>query len=170
MRHFFLLLLSAYLLSLLQSAAISELLPNALKPDLMVILITYLGTSPLLISGGILVFFSGLLSETFSGSPAGLFPFIYLSIFFLLKLLAKFLILGKTITFRMILVALAMIFQASLITFLPSWLGVSASPLSSRISLVVCQALVTSAVCWPLFQFFKKLESLSQVEPSPLMP
>ena len=107
MFRFFILPLIAYFLTLFQSAVVSELLPNFVKPDLMLILITYLGTSPLLVTGAILVFFCGLLQETFSGSPHGLFLFVYLSIFFFIKLLGKFLILGETTTLRNILVAVS---------------------------------------------------------------
>ena len=168
MRRFFILLLSAYLLAIFQSAVTSEILPNFMKPDLMLILVTYLGVSPPLIAGAVLVLFCSLLYETFSGSPFGLFPFIYLSIFFLIKLLAKFLILGDTITFRLILVALSMTFQASLIIFLPPLLG-SLDILSlPRTSWIIPQILVTCVACWPLFPLFKKLETLPEGEPSPL--
>jgi hypothetical protein len=86
MFRYFILPLVAFLLTLFQSAVVSELLPDFVKPDLILILITYLGASPLLITGAILVFFCGLLQETFSGSPHGLFLFIYLSIFFFFNL------------------------------------------------------------------------------------
>jgi hypothetical protein len=171
MRRFFILLLSAYLLAIFQSAVTSEILPNFMKPDLMLILVTYLGVSPSLIAGAVLVLFCSLLYETFSGSPFGLFPFIYLSIFFLIKLLAKFLILGDTITFRLILVALSMTFQASLIIFLPPLLGsfeILSLPQTSWILWILPQVLITCVACWPLFPLFKKLETLPEGEPSPL--
>jgi hypothetical protein len=139
-----------------------------MKPDLMLILVTYLGVSPPLIAGAVLVLFCSLLYETFSGSPFGLFPFIYLSIFFLIKLLAKFLILGDTITFRLILVALSMTFQASLIIFLPPLLGSLEILSLPRTSWILPQILVTCVACWPLFPLFKKLETLPEGEPSPL--
>jgi len=168
MRRFFILLLSAYLLAIFQSAVTSEILPNFMKPDLMLILVTYLGVSPPLIAGAVLVLFCSLLYETFSGSPFGLFPFIYLSIFFLIKLLAKFLILGDTITFRLILVALSMIFQASLIIFLPPLLGSLEILSLPQTGWILPQILVTCVACWPLFPLFKKLETLPEGEPSPL--
>ncbi len=168
MRRFFILLLSAYLLAIFQSAVTSEILPNFLKPDLMLILVTYLGVSPSLIAGAVLVFFCGLLYETFSGGPFGLFLFIYLNIFFLIKLLAKFLILGDTITFRLILVALSMTFQAFLIILLPPLLGSSEILFLPQASWILPQVLITCAACWPLFPLFKKLETLPEGEPSPL--
>jgi rod shape-determining protein MreD len=168
MRRFFILLLSAYLLAIFQSAVTGELLPNFMKPDLMLILVTYLGVSPSLTAGAVLVFFCGFLYETFSGSPFGLFFFIYLSIFFLIKLLAKFLILGDTITFRLILVALSVTFQAFLIIFLPSLLGLFEILSLPQTIWILPQILITCAACWPLFPLFKKLETLPEGEPSPL--
>jgi len=170
MFRFFILPLIAFFLTLFQSAVISELLPNFVKPDLMLILITFLGTSPLLVAGAILVFFCGLLQETFSGSPPGLFLFIYLSIFFFIKLLGRFLILGETITVRIILVAVSTTLQVLLMIFLPPTLGISSNLSLPELVWILPQALVTCAAGWPLFHLFKKLEALPRVEPSPLEP
>jgi len=168
MLRFFILLLIAYFLTLFQSAVISELLPNSLKPDLMLILITYLGISPPLVVGAILVSFYGLLQQTFSGSPPGLFLFIYLSIFFFIKLLAKFLILGETIAVRMILVAVSVTMQALLMIFLPPALGIFADFSLPEVSWLLPQAGISCAASWPLFPLFKKLEPLPRVKTSPL--
>jgi cell shape-determining protein MreD len=170
MWRFIILPLLAFFLTLFQSAVISELLPNFIKPDLILILITYLGVSPLLVTGAILVFFCGLLQETFSGSPHGLFLFIYLSIFFFIKLLGKFLILGETITLRIILVAVSIAFQVLLMIFLSPALGTFFNLSLPGVSWILPQALITCAVGWPLFHLFKKLEALPRVEPSPLEP
>ena len=170
MFRFFILPLIAYFLTLFQSAVISEILPNFVKPDLMLILITYLGTSPLLVTGAVLVFFCGLLQETFSGSPQGLFLFVYLSIFFFIKLLGKFLILGETITLRIILVAVSISLQVLLMIFLPPALGIFFNLSLPGVNWILPQALMTCAVGWPLFHLFKKLEALPRVEPSPLEP
>jgi rod shape-determining protein MreD len=168
MRRFFIFLLSAYLLAIFQSAVTSELLPSFLKPDLMLVLVTYFGVSSFLVTGAVLVSFCGLLNESFSGSPLGLFLFIYLSIFFLIKLLARFLILGETITFRLILVALSMTLQVCLMILLPSLLGFFENLSFPPIRWILPQILITCAVCWPLFLLFKKLETLPEKEPSQL--
>jgi rod shape-determining protein MreD len=170
MRRFFILLLCAYLLAIFQSAVTSELLPNFLKPDLMLIMVTYLGVSSFLIIGAGLVFFCGLLYEAFSGSPLGLFLFIYLSIFFLIKLLARFLILGETITFRLILVALSMTLQVCMMILLPPLLGFFENLSLPPLKWILPQVLITCAVCWPLFLLFNKLETLPEKEPSQLEP
>ena len=170
MFRFFILPLIAYFLTLFQSAVVSELLPNFVKPDLMLILITYLGTSPLLVTGALLVFFCGLLQETFSGSPHGLFLFVYLSIFFFIKLLGKFLILGETTTLRIILVAVSISLQVLLMILLPPAVGISFNLSLPGVSWILPQALMTCAVGWPLFHLFKRLEAVPRVEPSPLEP
>jgi hypothetical protein len=170
MWRFIILPLLAFFLTLFQSAVISELLPNFIKPDLILILITYLGVSPLLVTGAILVFFCGLLQETFSGSPHGLFLFIYLSIFFFIKLLGKFLILGETITLQIILVAVSVTLQVLLLVFLPPALGIFFNLSLPGLIWILPQALMTCALGWPLFLLFKKLEALPRVEPSPLEP
>lgn len=46
MLRFIILMLTAYLLALFQSAVTGEILPSWMKPDLMLILVTYLGISP----------------------------------------------------------------------------------------------------------------------------
>jgi len=170
MFRIFILPLIAFFLTLFQSAVVSELLPNFVKPDLMLILITYLGASPLLITGAILVFFCGLLQETFSGSPHGLFLFIYLSIFFFIKLLGKFLILGDAVSLRIILVAVSITLQVLLMVSLPPALGILFNLSLPGISWILPQALVTCAIGWPLFYLFKKLEALPRAEASPLEP
>jgi len=166
--RFFILPLIAYFLTLFQSTVINELLPNFLKPDLMLILITYIGASPLLVAGAILVSFCGLLQETFSGSPPGLFLFIYLSIFFFIKLLGRFLILGEAVTLRIILVAISTTLQTLLMILLPPALGILPNLSLPEGSWILPQTLITCAAGWPLFHLFKKLESLPQAEPSPL--
>ncbi|MDO9210714.1 MAG: hypothetical protein Q7V48_08190 [Deltaproteobacteria bacterium] len=184
MLRFLILLFTAYLLSLFQSAVTSEIFPNFLKPDLMLIFITYLGTSPFLITGAVLAFAGrrihrhvvvypdflitgavlafagGLFYDTFSGSPFGLFLFIYLGIFFLLKLLGKILILGETLAVRVSLVTLAIAFQLFLLIFLPLGFGILEKFSLPGASWILPQAVTTCAACWPLFRLFKMFAAL----------
>ena len=160
MLRFLILLLTAYLLSIFQSALISELFPNFLKPDLMLIFITYLGISPFLIAGAMLSFACGLFTDTFSGSPFGLFLLTYLSIFFLLKLLGKILILGETPVVRLGLVALAIVLQLLLLVLLPWAFGIRESFSFPGAGWILPQAVTTCVACWPLFHLLKKLAAL----------
>jgi cell shape-determining protein MreD len=166
MARLLILLAIAYLLALLQSTMASAIFPNFMKPDLILIFITYLGTSLPLMPGSILTLFCGLLYDTFSGSPFGLFLFIHLSVLFLIKLLAKFLIMGETITFRTTLVALSMGVQSLLLIFLPPALGIHNHWSLPPPGWILPQVLITGALCWPFFYLFKKLDTFPRVETS----
>jgi len=159
--------LLAYFLALLQSTVISEFFPSFLKPDLMIIFITYLGTSPSLFFGASLAFFCGVLYDTFTGSPFGLFSLIYLNLFFLIKFLGKILLLGETILMRLSLVAMAMGCQF-LFLFFYFWSGrfLETSPLSP-LSLFLPQVLSTMAACWPISRLGHKYVYLGELKPLP---
>ena len=167
MTRFLIFLLSAFLLGVLQSTLISLIFPSYLKPDLMIILVIFLGVSFPLLPGAFLVLFCGLLYDTFSGGVLGLFAFIYLTIFFSLKLLAKFLILGETITLRIILAGALMFVQALLLIFLPLVVGIVRNPSWPLPGWFLPQVLVTCAACWPLFLLFRKLDIPPVEESSP---
>ncbi len=164
--RFFILLLSAYFAALFQSAVIGEIFPDLIKPDLMLIFIVYLGFMAPPIAGAALTLFCGLLYDSYSGSPFGLFMFSDLAVFFLLKLLAKFLILGEALSLRLILVILAAVTQAFLLIFLPFALEISESFDLPTMNEFVAPILMTCLVGWPLFHLFKKLDPLPKPESS----
>ena len=168
MTRFLIFFLSAFLLGVLQSTLISLIFPPYLKPDLMILLVIFLGDSFPLLPGAILVFFCGLLYDTFSGGVWGLFAFIYLTIFFSLKLLAKFIILGETMTFRIILAGTLMCVQALLLIFLPLFVGIGRHPSWPLPGWFLPQVLVTCVACWPLFLLFRKMDIPPVEESSPL--
>ncbi len=170
MTRFLIFLLSAFLLGVLQSTLISLIFPSYLKPDLMILLVIFLGVSFPLLPGAFLVLFCGLLYDTFSGGVLGLFTFIYLTIFFSLKLLAKFLILGDTITFRIVLAGTLMFVQALLLIFLPLTVGIVRQISWPLPGWFLPQVLVTCAACWPLFHLFRKLDIPPVEESSPSIP
>ncbi len=154
------LLLTAYLLSIFQSAVMSEFFPNFLKPDLMLIFITYLGTSPFLVTGAMLTFAGGFFCDAFSGSPFGFFLMIYLVIFFLLQFLGRILILGETTASRLSLVALASVFQFFLLLLLPLVFGSLENFTCPGVNWILPQAGMTCVAGWPLFRLFKLFSSL----------
>jgi len=128
----------------------------------MVLLVVYLGLFFPLNAGASLVLFCGLLYDTLSSGPLGLWVVVYLCLFFSLKVLAKFLILGETLFFRVILSALGMIFQFLLLAFLPWALG-RLNHLSWPLwSWVLPQVAITCASCWPMFHLFQKLNPPSE--------
>ncbi len=167
MIRFFIFFLSAFLLGILQSTLVSLIFPPYLKPDLMIALVTFLGISFPLFPGSLLVLFCGLLYDSFSGGVFGLFAFVYLSLFFSLKLIAKFLILGEAVLARVILVAVLACFQAAILIVLPVLLG-SGLPIGRPApGWIWPQIVMTCAACWPLFHLFRKLDLAPAEESSP---
>ncbi len=63
--------------------------PEYFGPDLLLILIAYLGLSAPSITGSILVVFLGFISDILSGGPLGLFTAIYLIIFWLVVMIRQ---------------------------------------------------------------------------------
>jgi hypothetical protein len=169
MLRIFLLLLNAYLLVFIQSSVTSILLPNFLKPDLMLIWVAYLGAYASLTEGAFLTLFGALLYDVFSGSPFGLFLFVYLIIFFTIKLVAKFLIFGDSLRFQWMLVALSMIFQAFLLIAVPTALEFHDHFFLPEFAWILPQILITCAASWPFFSLWKKLQTLPQRESSELI-
>ncbi len=143
---------------MVQSTLISLIFPAYLKPDLMILLVIFLGISFPPLSGAFLVLFCGLLYDTFSGGSLGLFAFVYLCIFFSLKVLAKILILGETLVFRVILVAVLMSLQAVLLMSLPLILGIAPHLARPPSIWFAVQVLITCAAIWPLFHLFRRVD------------
>jgi len=165
--RFLIFLLSSLLLTIFQSTLVSLIFPSYLKPDLMLILVVFLGISFPLLPGAFLVLFCGLLYDTFSGGPLGLFSFVYLFIFFSLKLVAQVLILGQTIPFRMILTGVLMGVQILLLILLPPVLGRVSQVSFPRAGWVLPQVLLTCLVSWPLFYLFRKVDTPPAEEAAP---
>ncbi|MGB9699419.1 MAG: rod shape-determining protein MreD [Thermodesulfobacteriota bacterium] len=157
MAKFFLIVIVIYFLAICQSAIVSEIFPNYLKPDLMLILITYLGIYNSLWPGAIKTLAGGLFYDSLSGSPFGLFSTIYLAVFFLIKLLEKILILGETKIMQMSLLGSALIFQYLSLPFFLFAIGIWQSYSLPEIKWWAPQMAMTCACAWPLFDFLKKI-------------
>jgi rod shape-determining protein MreD len=150
--------LTGFFITIVQTTITSWFFPPSWKPDLMILFVIYLGLFFPLFSGAFLVALCGFLTDTFSGSPWGLYLFVYLSLFFFLRLLAKILILGETQSLRIVLISLSILLQAFLQIFLPRVLGMSENLGGTRI-LWIPSTIVTTSLCgWPLFYLFKKLD------------
>jgi len=156
-----------YLILLLQTTWISEIFPPFLKPDLMLVFVIYVGTLPYLFSGAALVGAGGLLYELFSGSPGGIILMTYFILFFLLKSLTKFILIGEALSFRLLLVFGALILQDLLIGLLPFVLGVAPTITYPPGTWILAQAAATSLAGWPVWILFKKVESLPRMTPPP---
>jgi hypothetical protein len=156
-----------YLLLLLQTAWLGEIFPRFLKPDLPLIFVVYVGTLPGLVSGALLVGLCGLLFELFSGVIGGLAVLNYFILFFLLKSLAKIILIGEALSFRLLLVFGAVIFQDLLFGLLPFVLGAAPAAIFPPATWALARAAATSLAGWPLWVLFKKVESLPRMVPPP---
>ena len=156
----------SYFLMILQTTLIAEVFPNFLRPDLMIAWVTYIGIAFSLIHGIFFVLFCGLLSDTFSGSPFGLFMVVYLAIFLLIKLLERFIIIGPSPGFRTLLVAFSLAFQTLGLSFFPWGLGISKELWSPPFFISLLQGIVTCALAWPLLRFWEKMTVIFKETPA----
>jgi rod shape-determining protein MreD len=70
---------------LLQSSVFSQFLPANLKPDLLLILVIYLGIHETYVRGGLVCYLLGCLKDVFAGIYTGLFGFTFLLIFYAVR-------------------------------------------------------------------------------------
>lgn len=73
------------LFMLLQSSVFPHFLPDNLKPDLLLVLVIYLGLREDHLRGGLISYLLGCLKDVFAGIYAGLFGFTFLLIFFAVR-------------------------------------------------------------------------------------
>jgi rod shape-determining protein MreD len=73
------------LFMLLQSSVFPRFLPVNLKPDLLLILVVYLGLCEGYLRGGLVCYLLGCLKDVFAGIYTGLFGFTFLLIFYAVR-------------------------------------------------------------------------------------
>jgi rod shape-determining protein MreD len=69
----------------LQSAVLPGLLPWQFKPDLLLVLIVYLGFQEASFKAGVATYLLGLLQDTFAGTCLGLYGLVFLILFLAVK-------------------------------------------------------------------------------------
>lgn len=149
--------LFTYILLIIQSTIITEVFPLFMKPDLMLLWVIYLSVTIPLFPGLFFVAWGGFLYDTFSGSPFGLFLFLYLGIFLLIKLMGRFLIMGESTRFRSSLVAMGVAFQALGIVFLLWVLGISEHLIVVPFWHIVVSGGITCGLVWPFFRLGERI-------------
>jgi rod shape-determining protein MreD len=156
--------LTAYVLVVLQSTILSEIFPDWIKPDLMLILITYWGITFPFLPGSLLAFWAGLLMDCLSGSPFGLFLVVYLGIYFSIKLLGRILILGESFRFRLSLMIFSLALQAFGLSFMPWALAIANHFFLPPLGQILPQMAISCAVFWPLLKLYEKINLLFKEE------
>jgi len=74
---------------LLQSTLLAWLLPDYLRPDLLLILLIYFGLNETFRSGALLAYALGCLLDVFAGHFLGLYGFVFLAIFFAIRVTVR---------------------------------------------------------------------------------
>ncbi|HIJ77686.1 MAG: rod shape-determining protein MreD [Desulfobulbaceae bacterium] len=146
-----LLLLGIFLLTL--QTTILHLLPDWIgRPDLLFLLIVYLGTHLDIFKGAALALLFGLLMDIFSGIFLGLHPVAYLILFFILKTIDRHLAITEPIH-QVPVVALSYLFTASSIFIFASML-IDQAELNWSWGKIILQLLILSTICLPFFNLF----------------
>ncbi|MBW1709137.1 MAG: rod shape-determining protein MreD [Deltaproteobacteria bacterium] len=146
---------------ILETTAWSWVDPAHCRPNLILILIVYLGMAIPLITGSILIVCFGLLTDTASGGPAGLFTIVYLLIFGITVLMRQRLE-PTTIFYQMIVILLLAVLAETMIWCILSIYGwpleIIFAP--SRGLFIVAQGvsvLLTAFVSPVFFWFFERI-------------
>jgi rod shape-determining protein MreD len=81
--------LCGFFFVLAQTALLPQIFPFFLKPDLLLILIVYLGLNEKYVRGGFLAYIFGLLQDVFTGDYFGLYGFVLLGTFLVVRGVAE---------------------------------------------------------------------------------
>ncbi len=81
--------LCGFIFVLAQTTLFPQVLPFFLKPDLLLILIVYLGLNEKYVRGGLLAYTFGLLQDVFTGDYFGLYGFVLLGTFLIVRGVAE---------------------------------------------------------------------------------
>lgn len=82
-------MLVSFVLMLFQTAIIPRILPGCMKPDLLLVLVVYIGLSEDYFSGGALCWFLGCLEDVFAGGDLGLYGIAFLLVFLSIRAAAS---------------------------------------------------------------------------------
>jgi rod shape-determining protein MreD len=145
----------------LQTTLLTSFSIQRIRPDIVLILLLYLGLSYPMVSGGILAFVLGYLMDLFSGNPFGLYTFCRPFIFCVVYLLKDRFYLEGFLSQFLLAVSLALV-EGFLILILLN--GLNPKPIGHLYPLFVTvllpQSFCTGLITPALFSFFKKGFSL----------
>ncbi len=161
MRRILVPLLVGILLLTIQTTLLMALPIQRIRPDLILILIVYLGFAYPPVSGGILAFIFGYLTDLFSGNALGLFTFSRPLIFFAVQFFkGRFYLESPAAQFLSALTS-ALVEGLLLLALLA---GLNPDPLRHLfplfVSFLLPQALMTSFITPFLFPLFRRCFSL----------
>lgn len=157
MKRALLLVLTGITVLTLQTTLLASHPINKIRPDLLLILVLYLGFSFPLISGGLLAFFIGYLTDVFSGNTFGLYCFTRSLVFFAAQL-SRSRFYWEGISFQSLFVFVFAVIEG-LVALMLLW-ALNPTPLRSLYSWgfpsLLLQSLFTAACTPPFFSLFNK--------------
>ncbi len=165
MRRNLFFVLSGLLFMGIQATLLSHTSIQRLRPDLMLILVLYLGFSLPLFSGGILAFFMGLLMDAFSGNALGLYT-LTRPLAFLIAQLFRHRFYWQGISFQFLFVTLAALLEGLFLLLLLT--ALTPSTLKNLYPLVLTrllpQSLCTGLATPLVFSFLRRGTDLLRKE------
>ena len=157
MRRFFYPLLAGIFLITFQATLLASLPIHRLRPDIVLIMVLFLGFSYPTVLGALLAFSLGYLVDLFSGNSLGLYTFTRPLIFFAAQLFRSN-FYWEGLSFQFLFVFVFTLLEGLLLLLLVS--GLNPSPFHSLYSSVVVdllpQSIVTGLITPILFPLFNK--------------
>lgn len=156
MKRFLSLLLISWFLIILQTTLLKLFSVGVVIPDLVFLTVLYLGLFHKFRRGSAITFFLGYLMDLFSGSPMGLYIFLYLGSFSITQLIRE-VVYFKSIPSQVIYV-LILSFGNSLLLFLLLWIfSPSLSLPSSLLKWIIIQGVYNALVGPFLFLLLERI-------------
>jgi len=157
MKRFLYPFLAGLLLLTFQATLLASLPVNRIRPDVVLILILFLGFSYPTVLGGLIAFSLGFLLDLFSGNAFGLYTFTRPLIFFVAQLFRSH-FYWKGFSFQFLFVFIFALLEGGLILLLIS--GLNPSPFRNLYHSVIIdllsQSIVTGLITPFLFPLFEK--------------
>ncbi|MCD4688714.1 MAG: rod shape-determining protein MreD [Desulfuromonadaceae bacterium] len=147
---------------LVETAIAPALLPLRLTPELLLILVIYLGLYRQGFYGGLAAYTLGLLQDSFAGSCLGLYGLIFLVLYLTLRGLAERLHTGSPIL-MLFMVLCGTLFQAAMLIFLLGFLTDAGPVWRNILSSLPLQVLLNLICAWLLLsipQLLRRHQSL----------
>ena len=152
-------LLCGLFFMLLQTTIFPRLLPSEIRPNLLLILVIYLGLSESSLRAAFLTLLLGALQDVFSGATFGLYATVQMCIFLLVRLFSERL----NVESRLLLLGLigsGTILQAVLLGFFLTSFAEAGSVLAVLLANLPLQLLFNLLAGWVLLVFLLKLQPL----------
>lgn len=141
---------------LVQAALAPTLLPLRLTPELLLILVIYLGLYRQGFCGGLAAYSLGLLQDSFAGSCLGLYGLIFLILYLILRGLAERLN-TESPALLLFMVLCGTLLQAALLIFLLGFLTDAGAVWRNILRSLPLQALLNLVCAWLLLNMLQLL-------------